>query len=1086
MKRTALAIIVLVASAALVYAAGITVPAGSTLSVNTGTLVVTGEVVNNGTIEVTTGVIQLTGDWTNNGTFTAGTGTVEFNGASGQVQTIAGRSGFYNLLSTSAGLTLSFEAFTTASATQDITGNFTLTGSVGTKLKVRSTVAGAQAYLNPRGTRNVSYVDVKDSRNASAECINPANSTDSGNNWNWFLELSSPIVTVEAPAGGEKWQGGSTHNIIFTATDESGIKPNTLSIWYSTDGGSTYPNVITADAAVVSPYIWTVPAANTAQARIRVSVKDNSPQQNLGTGESAANFIIDSTAPSAPNLITPANGSTTSETQPTMTWEASTDNLSGIASYEIVIDTTITTQGAAVSYTPGAPLSAGGHIWKVRAKDGAGLWGNYSSTFNFTVDTDQLPPVITVEAPVGGEKWQGGSTHNINFTATDESGIKPNSLSIWYSTNGGSTYPNVITTDAAVVSPYVWTVPAANTNQARVRVSLKDNSVRTNLGTGESAANFIIDSTPPSAPNLVTPANGSATSDNTPTLTWEASTDNLSGIASYEIVIDTTATTQDATTSFTTGTLADGAHTWEVKAKDGAGNWGSYSSTFTFEVKANGPSVASIEVRNPVTLSRLYTNSQAVTVEAFGVGGSPTQMMLSESPVFAGGGWVSYVNPTGFTLSGGEGTKEVYYKLRDVALTESSTVEAAIVYDVSPPSTPNLVTPANGSVTGDNTPTLTWEASTDNLSGIASYEIRLDTTLITPGATASYTTGVLADGVHTWEVKAKDGAANWGSYSGAFTFEVKTLGPNTTGIVLRNRTTFGQTYTNDRVISLEAQNVTGGPAELIISCSQEFSGASWASYLNPATFELTAGEGAKSVYYQLRDAGLNLSSTVEAAITYDITPPSTPELTSPANGGTINESTPTLAWNAATDNLSGIASYEINLDGSVATQGATTSYTPGTALAESPHTWEVKARDRAWNWGVYSLPSTFEVVATTTTTTTTSTTLGTSTTTTTSTSTTTVISQVSAPSVITAKQGAALNLPIKFASLNAGTYRLAIYCIDPPGPVVKDQLLTVVPGENIFNTVLDPSTPAGLYYISLTDLSTGQVKGAYINVMSRF
>jgi len=89
------------------WAQGITVPAGSTLNINTGVLTVPENITNAGTLGVTTGTINVIGNWTNSGTFNAGTGTVDFKAASGTQILSSGGTGagdaFYNLTHDTAG-----------------------------------------------------------------------------------------------------------------------------------------------------------------------------------------------------------------------------------------------------------------------------------------------------------------------------------------------------------------------------------------------------------------------------------------------------------------------------------------------------------------------------------------------------------------------------------------------------------------------------------------------------------------------------------------------------------------------------------------------------------------------------------------------------------------------------------------------------------------------------------------------------------------------------------------------------------------------------------------------------------------------
>ena len=80
-------------------ASGIIIPANCTLDVASCSLVVPGDVQNNGALKTSTGTITVSGDWVSSGVFTAGSGTVTFNGTSGtQVLNTGGlANAFYNL-----------------------------------------------------------------------------------------------------------------------------------------------------------------------------------------------------------------------------------------------------------------------------------------------------------------------------------------------------------------------------------------------------------------------------------------------------------------------------------------------------------------------------------------------------------------------------------------------------------------------------------------------------------------------------------------------------------------------------------------------------------------------------------------------------------------------------------------------------------------------------------------------------------------------------------------------------------------------------------------------------------------------------
>ncbi|MBI5699912.1 right-handed parallel beta-helix repeat-containing protein [Candidatus Saganbacteria bacterium] len=507
---------------------------------------------------------------------------------------------------------------------------------------------------------------------------------ESSSDFSITTDSQGPTVEVTSPIGGELWKGGSTHNITFTATDEAGLKANSLYAWYSTNGGSTYPNIITSEAIITSPFVWNIPATiNSQTVRVRLNIWD--AYNNIGTGESSASFTIDST-----------------------------------------------------------------------------------------------PPTVTVLSPTGGDKWQGGTSHDLTWTATDNFTLEANPITLQYSIDAGSSRTDIATGEANDGS-YSWTTLSTNTDEARIKVLAQD--VCGNIGSAESA-NFVIDSTAPTAPTLLAPANGSATAESRPQLSWNAAVDSISGISSYEVTIDTNVVTIDATTSYTTpDALSAAAHSWKVKAKNGVGLWGDYSETWTFTTGV-GPSAAGIALKDRVYGSTQYSNSLTISLEVHDATGSPTQRRTAQDSAFSVNdtGWLTYATTSEYTFTAGEGSRTAYFKMRDAFQNESGAYNASIVIDTVPPSQVTLLTPANNSYTNDTTPTFTWNAATDATSGVASYEVVIDTTQIaTVGAVTTYTTpDAESQGLHNWKARAKDNAQNWGEYSTTWNLTVETTNPTVT------------------------------------------------------------------------------------------------------------------------------------------------------------------------------------------------------------------------------------------------------------------------------------------------------------------
>ncbi|MGI9539734.1 MAG: Ig-like domain-containing protein [Miltoncostaeaceae bacterium] len=82
----------------------------------------------------------------------------------------------------------------------------------------------------------------------------------------------------------------------------------------------------------------------------------------------------------------------------------------------------------------------------------------------------------------------------------------------------------------------------------------------------------------------------------------------------------------------------------------------------------------------------------------------------------------------------------------------------------------------------------------------------------------------------------------------------------------------------------------------------------------------------------------------------DKTGPSKSVPQTPSNNGVTNDTTPTLVWDPASDALSGLARYEVTLDGVTTNVSALNEeFTPATPLTNGAHTWRVDTVDVAGN-----------------------------------------------------------------------------------------------------------------------------------------
>src|SRR3989338_8334254 len=246
----------IVNTGSLTNAVDFTIP--TTISLNEATLNMPGSitVASSGTLQTSSGTINISGDgnWSNSGTFSPGNGTVKFDGTNHGVN---GDSTFYNLIYTTAGGRLTFEA----GKTQTITGITRLKGASGNYLNLRSSSSGTQWKINPQGTRDIDYVDVKDSNNLSSTIISPANFTDSGNNTNWApvpTPVPTPtinpltVVSTNPSSGATNIAVNTTISATFS-TDIESSTANTSTFLVSSASGAVTGSVTTSGNIVTFP-----------------------------------------------------------------------------------------------------------------------------------------------------------------------------------------------------------------------------------------------------------------------------------------------------------------------------------------------------------------------------------------------------------------------------------------------------------------------------------------------------------------------------------------------------------------------------------------------------------------------------------------------------------------------------------------------------------------------------------------------------------------------------------------------------------------------------------------------------------------
>jgi hypothetical protein len=316
--------------------------------------------------------------------------------------------------------------------------------------------------------------------------------------------------------------------------------------------------------------------------------------------------------------------------------------------------------------------------------------------------------------------------------------------------------------------------------------------------------------------------------------------------------------------------LSPGIYYVKVRAGNSRG-----TGTYTIRATgvASGPSVTSYAINggDPSTWSRSVTLGNICS-------GSPTHYMASEDSAFSGASWQTYGTSPGFTLSSGNGTKTVHFRVRDSAGIESASVSDSITLSET-----DIVTlTVNGAtLTGNISPAgeVDWYQFTVSAAGTYTIETWAGTLadnvmyLYGPGSQTTLIESDDDDGI--------DNAAKIVRSLSAGTYYVKVgaYGPDGTGTYTIRATgvASGPSVTSFAISgnapSTSSCSVTldnacsGSPTHYMASESSAFSGASWQTYGTSPGFTLSSGNGTKTVYFKVKDSAGTESASVSDSIT---------------------------------------------------------------------------------------------------------------------------------------------------------------------------------------------------------------------------
>jgi chitodextrinase len=725
-------------------------------------------------------------------------------------------------------------------------------------------------------------------------------------------------------------------------------------------------------------------------------------RSSFGNTATVTTPVPDTQAPTVPGTLT---ATASSSTQVDLSWGVSADNV-GVTGYEVFRNGALLTTktGTAHADTPVSPGTT--YTYQVRALDAAGNrsgFGNTATATTQNVTTVTLSPDADARVSAGSPSTNYGTNNYIRtdggtdpavdsylkFTVTGLSGAIQSAKLRVFAYTGSADGPAVYTSSTG------WTETALNWNNRPAATSAATDdkgTVATNswiefnvapLVTGNGTYSFRLaqtstdgidirsreytdttvrpqlvvtaiapDTQPPAAPaNLA----GTAVSPTRVNLSWNASSDNV-GVTGYEVFRDGAllATTTGTGTSFSdTNASPSTTHSYQVRARDAAGNRSAFSNTATVTTPAP------VDVTPPTAPSNLGGSAVSPTRVNLSWNASSDNVGVTGYEVFRDGALLATTTGTGTSFSDTNAspstTHSYQVRARDAANNLSAFSNTANITTPAPPDTEAPTTPSNltGTAVSPTRIDLSWNTSTDNV-GVAGYEVFRDGALLTTvtGTSLSDTTASPST-THNYEVRALDAAGNRSGFSNTATVTTPappdTQAPTTpTGLTASasspTQVNLSWTASNDNV-GVTGYEVFRNGAYLATATATSFSDTT-ASPSTPYTYEVRA-----------LDAAGNRSGFSNSAVVVTPAPPDTQAPSDPTDliGIAASSAQVNLSWTASSDNV-GVAGYEIYRDGALiaSTTGTGTGYSDTTATASTTHSYQVKALDAAGNRSGFS------------------------------------------------------------------------------------------------------------------------------------
>ncbi len=512
----------------------------------------------------------------------------------------------------------------------------------------------------------------------------------------WTLDTSTPDTAI---TGGPEQDSTTGGNVEFTFT--------------SPDPAATFECKFDSGTFVScsSPAAYNALATGPHTFEVRAK---NPISNTLDPTPASRTWMVDGSAPEVSIDSQPTNPS--NDATPAFTFSSASPDIEG---FECQVDG-VAPFAACTSPFESPTLVDGTYTFRVRVTDNVGNIG--LDTYTWSVDTS-APTVAIIGGPMGPS---ASSTAMFTFQTSGS----PTTIRCRLDAGVLSACVSPITYNNLPDGPHTFTVTVAD-----------------GAGNSSSAMRmFEVITQGPSVEITEGPAEGSSINDSTPTFSFTSTNAN-----EIDCRIDG-GTYQPCTSPFTTQTLSNGLHSFEVRVRDTALN--SATATRSFTVDTLPPTVM-------ITAGPNGPTNDTTPTFSFLTGGMPTLTQCR----FDMGTFISCTSPfTAVTpLTAGPHRFEV--RVTDIAGNTSVDTRDFTLVTSGPTVT---ITGGPSGPTGDNTPTFTF--TTTNSPTV--IECQVDALAFAP-CVSPFTTSSLADGIHSVTVRVGDVAGNTATDSRTFTVDTE-------------------------------------------------------------------------------------------------------------------------------------------------------------------------------------------------------------------------------------------------------------------------------------------------------------------------